>query len=214
MVGHDGAVLCRGLDHREREAGVVGLCVPVDEPALHPIGVEGGQMPERLAGADAPMEPADAPSSREVVEPENPIDRLRQPRVDEAVPAEERNEKRQEAHKMWRVAAQALPFVQCLVDQAVVPLVEIPKPAVDELRGLRGRSRGPVVALDQGNLQPSGGGVQRDARPGDAATDDQHVEALRCQATQIEVPVECGLRRHAGILRGVVPAGRLVKYQQ
>ncbi len=140
MVGHHGAVPCGGLDHREREAGVVGLRVPVDEPTLHPVGLEARKMSEGLVRADAPMEPADPPSPREVVEPENPIDGLRQPRVDEAVPAEERNEKREQAHQMWRVAPQPLPFVQCLVDQAVVPLVEIPKPAVDKLRGLRGRS--------------------------------------------------------------------------
>ena len=48
---------------------------------------------------------------------------------------------------------------------AGLALLQVAQAAVDELRGLRRRARGEVVALDQRGAQPAGGGVERDPAP-------------------------------------------------
>jgi hypothetical protein len=56
---------------------------------------------------------------------------------------------------------------------------------VDQLAGPAGRAGGQITRLDQGHLEPAGGGVQGRAGAGDPATDDQDVELLVTQAPQI-----------------------------
>ena len=75
--------------------------------------------------------------------------------------------------------AEALALGQGLVDEAELPLLEVAEAAVDELGGLRRGPRGQVAALDQGGAQAPGGGVEGDAGAGDAAADDEDVEAAR-----------------------------------
>ena len=54
-------------------------------------------------------------------------------------------------------------------------MLEIAKPAVDQLgRGLR-RARGEIVLLDQQHAQAAAGGVARDAGTVDAAADDGEI---------------------------------------
>ena len=80
---------------------------------------------------------------------------------------------------MRRVVPQPLALVQRLVDEPDLALLQVAQAAVDELRRLRRRARGEVVALDQRGAQTAGGGVERGAGAGDAAADDQHVEVGR-----------------------------------
>ena len=51
--------------------------------------------------------------------------------------------------------AQPLALVQRFVDEAHVTLLQVAQAAVHELRGLRGRARCEVVALDQRGAQAS-----------------------------------------------------------
>ncbi|MFT3854926.1 MAG: heterodisulfide reductase-related iron-sulfur binding cluster [Ilumatobacteraceae bacterium] len=74
------------------------------------------------------------------------------------------------------VAAQPVTLVQRLVDEADLTLLEVAQPAVDELGALRRGARGEVVALDEGDAQATGDGIERHAGAGDAAADHEHVE--------------------------------------
>ena len=70
----------------------------------------------------------------------------------------------------------ALALGEVLVDEPDLALLQVAEPAVHELGGLRRRARREVVALDERGAQAPAGGVERDARAGDAAADDEHVE--------------------------------------
>ena len=72
-----------------------------------------------------------------------------------------------------------------LVHEAHVALLEVAEAAVDELGALRRGAGGEVVALDEGGPQPAGGGVEGGADAGDAAADDQDVEASRPRRSSV-----------------------------
>ena len=74
---------------------------------------------------------------------------------DHAALAEHRDEEGQDPDQVRSVAEQALALGQRLVDEADLALLEVPEAAVDQLRGLRGRSRREVVPLDERSLHPS-----------------------------------------------------------
>ena len=59
-----------------------------------------------------------------------------------------------------------------------------------ELRGLRGGARCEVVALDEGGAEASRCRVEGDARAGDAATDDEDIEALIGQSPKVGGSIE------------------------
>src|SRR5690606_26261890 len=100
-----------------------------------------------------------------------------------------------------------LALAQRLVDEADVAVLQVAEPAVDELRRLRRRARGEVVALDEGGAQPPGGGVERHAGARDAAPDDQHVVGADAQAVQVLLAVEAAeWHRAAGLLGGISEA--------
>ena len=73
-------------------------------------------------------------------------------------------QERQHLDEVRRVAAQPLALGERLVDEADVALLQVAQAAVDQLRGLRRRARGEVVALDERGAQPAGGGVERARR--------------------------------------------------
>ena len=107
---------------------------------------------------------------------------------------EDRDEERQHPHEVGGVVAQPLALGERLVDEADVALLEVAQPAVDELRGLRRRARGEVVALDERGAQPAGRGVEGDPRAGDAAADDEHVEVLVAEPRERSRTIERGNR--------------------
>src|SRR6185436_7571245 len=67
---------------------------------------------------------------------------------------------------------------QRLAHEAKVEVLEIAKPAVDELRGAARGAGGEVGLLDEGDAVPARGGVQGHTGAGDPAADDDEVEAL------------------------------------
>ena len=121
---------------------------------------------------------ADAQPAGEVVHPERAAEQTREPSVDHAAACEQRDEEREDAHEMRRVLERALAFVERLVDEADLTLLEVAQATVHELGALRARARREVVALDQRGAQAPAGGVERHPGAGDATTDHQDVELL------------------------------------
>ena len=93
---------------------------------------------------------------------------------------------------MGGVLEQSLPFVQCLVDETDVAVLEVPQTAVDELGALRRGPAGEVVTLDERGAQAPCRGVERDAGSGDPAADDEHVELLVAESLEHRGAVERG----------------------
>jgi hypothetical protein len=98
----------------------------------------------------------------------------------------------QERHRPYQVRRQPAreqpALVQRLRDQPELELLQVPQTAVDELRRPAGGTGREVPSLDEGHGKPSRRGVERGAHAGDAAADDQHVEALPAQPVQVGGP--------------------------
>ena len=103
---------------------------------------------------------------------------------------------------MGCVVTQPLAFVQCLVDESDLTLLQIPKSAVHELGGFRGGAGGEVVPFDQRGSQAAGGSIEGASDSGDAATDDDHIEGGLTQSAQGIVSVEGGGVHGAGAYVG------------
>ena len=99
---------------------------------------------------------------------------------------------------MRGVAAQPLPLVQRLVDEAHVTLLEVAQATVDELGALAGRAAGEVLGLDQRGAQPARRRVEGDAGARDAAADDEDVELLGAEAIEHRRPIERRLGHRGG----------------
>ena len=91
---------------------------------------------------------------------------------------------------MRRVLERPLPFGEALVDQAKLALVEVAEPAVHELGAPRAGAGREVVSFDQRGSEAAAGGIERDARAGDAATHDEQVEVGVAQPPQRVVALE------------------------
>ena len=133
---------------------------------------------------------ADAQPAGEVVHPQGAAQRAGEPAVDQPVLREHRDEERQDAHEVRRVAQRDLALGEVLVDEPELALLQVAEPAVHELRALRRRARREVVALDERGAQAPARGVERDPGAGDAAADDEHVELLVRQPCERLRPVE------------------------
>ena len=104
VVGGDRAVLGHSRsDDREGEAGIVGSRIPVDETRDQPVGFQGGKPGQGFLLANTLVAPPDAPSTGQVVQPEGICIGPRQPLLEDAVPAEQRDEKRQRFDQMRSV---------------------------------------------------------------------------------------------------------------
>src|SRR5262249_23082269 len=68
-----------------------------------------------------------------------------------------------------------LPLAHGFENDLELQVVQVTQAAVNELGALAAGSGGEVALLYQSHLQPAGGGILRDARAGDAATDDDQV---------------------------------------
>jgi hypothetical protein len=82
------------------------------------------------------------------------------------------------------IAKETLPFVQGLVHQAVIVLLQVPEAAVHELRRSRGSPGREVLSFDQCSPQPTGCRIERYAAPGDPAPDDEQVELVSGEPLQ------------------------------
>src|SRR5439155_20796069 len=67
-------------------------------------------------------------------------------------------------------------FVQGLVDQPEVATFEVAQPAVDEFGRDAAGAGGEIALVDQSDAQTAQRGVKGDARPGDAAAEDEQVK--------------------------------------
>ncbi len=148
------------------------------------VGVQRGEMFEGLVPGHLVVALADAPTARDVVEPQGGGIRPRHRLGNHPVAAEEWDEEGQRRDEVGRVVQQPLALGQVLVHEANLALLEVAEAAVHHLGGLRRRTRGEVVLLDQRGLQAAARGVERHTGPGDAAADHQHVELLVRQAAQ------------------------------
>ena len=74
---------------------------------------------------------------------------------------------------------QQLALAQRLAHEPDVAHLEVAQAAVDELARRARGAGGEVARLDQPDAQAARGGVERRARAGDAAADDEHVEVAR-----------------------------------
>ena len=115
-------------------------------------------------------------------------------RVDQPVAGEDRDEERQHPHEGGSGLAEALTLGEGFIDEEVLALLQVAKPAVHELGRLRRRARHEVMSLDERSAQSARRGIERDASTGDASADDQHVEVLVAQPRQRPRPVERGER--------------------
>ena len=185
VVRHDGAELeGGGTGHREREPRIIGPGVEVEEPGHQVVGTERGEVRQRLVFRDLPVSLPDAPTTCEVVHPERRGIGTGHRLGDDTVPAEEGNEEREWADKVWSVVEQPLALGQILVHEAELTLLQVTKAAVNHLRGFRGRAGGKVVLLDQGGSQPATGGIEGHPGAGDTPADDQHVELFVGETSQ------------------------------
>ena len=99
----------------------------------------------------------------------------------------------QQLHEVRGVPAQPLALVQRLVHETHVALLQVAQAAVHQLRALRGRPAGEVGGLDERRPQAARGGVEGDAGTGDAAADDEHVEAFGGQPVEHRASGERGV---------------------
>jgi len=125
---------------------------------------------------------ADARTPGQVVHPERGAQGAGDLRVDQPVAGQDRDEERQHAYEVGRVAQGPLTLVQGVVHESDVALLQVSEAAVDELGRLRRRPAREVVALDERDPQAPRGGVERDPAAGDPAADDEEVELLGLQA--------------------------------
>ncbi len=192
-VDHDRTVVeCSRAGQGQRESGVIGAAVVEEVARRQPLGGQRRHPFQRFVPLEPSVALADAPAAREVVQPHRRPHRPGQLGVDQAVLGEDGQQERLDAHQMRSVPQQPAPLVQGLVDQADVALLQVAQPSVDELGGLRRGARREVVSLDQGDAQPSAGGVQGDAAPGDAASHHEQVEPSRPEGGDVVGTVERG----------------------
>ena len=174
----DRTVHRRGAGDGEREAGVVGLGVVVHVRTGETVTGERRHVRQRGVDRDAVVALADAQAAGEVVHPERGAEHPGEPAVDHPAPGQDRDEEREHPHEVGRVLERPLAFVQRLVDEPELALLQVPQAAVHELRALRAGAGGEVVPLHQRGAQSAAGGVERHARAGDATADDEDVEPL------------------------------------
>jgi hypothetical protein len=179
---HAGAVRRRGARDGDHEPRVVlELAVPGEQPAAQPVLGQRGRQAARLQRADAPggrqeRAPRACAGAHAVADPQAGH---RGHRRRAARPGGERDHERQRADEVRRDVAHQDGALACgLPGQAPLAVGEVAQAAVDELGAPAARALGEVAALDQRDRQAPAGGVERDARAGDPATDDEHVDPL------------------------------------
>ena len=195
-----------GAGHRQRQPGVVDVGVVVQVGPGELSGTQGGHAGEGVVGGDLLVDVADAEPAGQVVGPEGGAHAPRRGR-----PAVDGEHERHPPDQVGGVPEQPLALGQGLGDEAELPLVEVPQPAVDQLGRLRRRPRGEIVALDQGGAQAAGGGVEGHARPGDAPADHEDVEGLARHPLERGGTVELARRAPRGhVGRVIAVAGSLL----
>jgi hypothetical protein len=188
--GHDqAAVSGGGAGHRQGEGGVVGHAVGVDQAAVQVLDAESGNEPPHALG----VQPLVAlwPVGELVVHPEPEV-HLPARRAVAVVGGVE------EADRPDQVGVERHHPVTLPAGDAGDPelhLLQVPKAAVDQLRGARRGAGGDVRLLQEERPEAALGGVEEDAAAGDAAADHHEVEALAGVGQGVAAPVGV---EHAG----------------
>jgi len=187
-VGGHGAEALRLGQHRQHEPCVVGLAVVEQVAAGRLAARQRGQQLRHLLPADdavAGRAPVRVLARAAAGEGREPVDRHHvvhvQPDAGQPVgprPVEGGHDQRQRADEMGRERDVDLALQQRLAHQPEVEVLEVAQAAVDELARARGRADRVVAALHQRHGAAARRRVERDAGPGDAAADHEHVERL------------------------------------
>ena len=94
-------------------------------------------------------------------------------------PAVVRQHKAQRPDDVRGVSQQHLALAKGMAHEAEFALLQVSKPAMDQLGAGRRRVGGEVVLLAQQDAEPPSRGIARDARSVDAAPDDEQVDGIR-----------------------------------
>ncbi len=175
-IDHHSVVGRCGAGHSEAQTGVVDRGVEVQVGRRQALFRHGRQVGEGRFLLQPAVELADPPPTGEVVHPHRRAERSGDLARHDAVFGEDRNHERQHFHQMGRVAAQPLPFAQCLVDESNLALLQVTNASVNQLGALRRGARGEVVALDESRAEAARRSVEGNPGAGDAAADHQDVE--------------------------------------
>ena len=92
----------------------------------------------------------------------------------------ERQHEAERPDQVRRHAQQHLTLAERGAHEAERAVLQVAKPAVDQLRRRRRGARGKVVLLDQNHLEPAPGGIAGDAGAVDAAANDGKIEIGHC----------------------------------
>jgi hypothetical protein len=88
-----------------------------------------------------------------------------------------RHQERGRVDEVGRELDHQLTLQQRLANQPEIEVLQVAEAAVDHLRGAAGGAHGVVAALQQGDRVATRGGVEGDPGAGDAAADDDDLEA-------------------------------------
>ena len=159
----------RVLEHQSR---VVGRAVVVLERAAKSLGPEPRfECEVRLRPTEGLVHLGRAEQGQRVIDPEPDVHDL-EPRANTLV---DRDQKRQRSDEVRRDAHLNATLGHALEHEPDLAVLQVAKATVDHLARLARGSRRVVVLLEQGDGQTAQRGVPRDARTGDAATDDDEV---------------------------------------
>ena len=126
-VGDDCPVPRRGADDGEREAGIVGGGVVVEVGRSEPLARHRRQVSERGIAAEPPVQLADPPAAGQVVHPHRRAEAAGDLARDDAVLGEDRDHERNDSNEVGGVLEKTLTFVERLVDEADVTVLEVPQ---------------------------------------------------------------------------------------
>ena len=135
-IRYGGSMVSGSSCDGEAQPGIVGSCVIVKVGRCESSLGHGGQVLHGGQFLEPFVQLADAPSAGEVVHPHRCAEHAGDPRWDETVLREDRDHERHDPHEMRRVLAQPLPFVQGLVHESHLTLLEVAQTAMHQLRTL------------------------------------------------------------------------------
>ena len=102
---------------------------------------------------------------------------------------------------------QEVALLEGLRHEREVQLHEVAQPAVHQLGGARGGALGPVLRVDDGGGQTTGGRVQGDPSARDAAADHQDVHGVLRHGAEVVVALLCVQRGQWHGCRSCLPVG-------
>ena len=161
-----------GLRQMNRQPRVIELSVVINHAAVQALRLQRGNAPQRFLAREH-LRTADAQPARQQVIRLHPhaVERPLPPLV-------ARHDEGLVMHQVRRVLDEQSPLAQRLQHQRHVALLEIPNPAMHQLRAAAGRALGEVMLFQQQRAITARSCLHRRAQTRRAAADDQHVPRL------------------------------------